>query len=153
MIFRVLAPGNASGFINVINSNNVSINVSATVFGDIAGITSTSETNMTLAPNETRVFDFNTYLLSPGRYIGEIVFVFSPGGGKGQGAALSSSIIIFAEGNVTQPENQTGNQTSGDFGGTGKIVSEEALLIGGFVVIAAIIALALLTAYKKSRGI
>lgn len=151
MILRGNTSGSVTGFVDVINSNNVSVNVSIEVTGDIANITNISETNLALQPNETKRVNFETYLPYTGQYIGEILFAFSAENEKTQGAALSSTIIVFAEGNSTNPgTNETNQSNGGVIGGSGNIISEGVLLTA-LILIAAVVVIAAALSYRGHR--
>jgi hypothetical protein len=128
MILHGNATGQVSASVDVINPNEVPMNVTTGIFGDIKNLTALSESRMILGPNETREINFNVSLPREGQYIGDIVFVFTTLGNETQGAALSSTIIIFAEGATETPSgDEAGSEDNAGPGITGNVALVSAL--------------------------
>ena len=157
MVLRGETLGSVSGFVNVINPNNISVNISTDIYGDIQGLINLSETDMTLQPNGTRRVDFDMFLPSEGKYVGEIIFVFSAEEGEVKGAALSSTIIAFAEGSSsagdTNQTGQTGGSGVSQVPVSGSIISETTLLLGGVVIVLVIIILGVSLGIRRNRSL
>ena len=137
MVLRLNSPGNASGFIDVMNPNNVSINVQAKPGGDIELITTLSETNMTLEPNQTKRIDFNIDITEPRTYNGEIVFAFKPP--VGQAIGLASQIVVVANWNVTTTIPEEAATTIETPKNNTELKNSALIIIGLIVVLAAIL--------------
>ena len=148
MIFRVEAPANVTGSINVMNPNNDSLNVSIKASGDITGLAQLSENEIVLSANETKAVSFDVFVPSAGSYNGEIIFSFSPPGGGTQGVALSSTIIIIANASQSQAANGTAQAGSPL---TGNVALEGMLLPASITLIIVVLALASFVVYRNKR--
>jgi LPXTG-motif cell wall-anchored protein len=108
MVLRGEAPGSVSGFVDVMNPNNMTVTVNVTAAGGIAGLAYISNSSMTLESNETKKVNFDIMLTDSGNYTGELLFAFRPAAG-GQGIALSSQISVIAEKRITDGETSDNN--------------------------------------------
>src|SRR3989344_673251 len=91
------------------NPNNITLLVNLQPEGDLDGITSFEENNITLAPETDKDVKFKVTLTEPGELTGKINVFFRDPEGNQAGIALSSNIIIFVlgEGSVMPTTNQT----------------------------------------------
>ena len=102
--------------IKVNNVNDVPINITLEAQGDIVEITEIFDNSFILQPGESKNAMFRISLDYGGYYEGKIGVSFKPTEG-GQGAGLSSTIIIIAQGPTNpnpdiEPVNFTGNFTN-----------------------------------------
>jgi hypothetical protein len=123
-ILRGEAPGTVGSSVNVINPNNESITIGTDVIGDIENMTTLSDNQFLLGPNETRTVNFTIDVAEAGDYAGEILFFFTPE--QGQGAALSSQIVVLAEAGT-------------DAGVDGTETEDNWLMTGALVVLAFVV--------------
>jgi hypothetical protein len=137
MVLRIDSPGTASGFINVMNPNNETLSVEARPAGAIEFITTLSEINFTLEPNETKRIAFDVNVTSSGTYNGEIIFAFRPP--EGQGIGLASQIIIIATSNATATTTETTITPTPSENENPFSLDNPAVIIAGLIIIFAVV--------------
>ena len=93
-------PGVETGFLEIKNLNNVTMNVELQPTGDIVNITKLDQSSITLEPNETTLVNFTVETKKTGTYSGKILVTYSVE--NEMPARLQSDIIVIASGEDTR---------------------------------------------------
>lgn len=110
MILRYNVGDTISRSVQVNNVNNVSVNITAFVNGDLENSTTILNPKFTLAPGESRDVNFTMKVTQNGTTTTKINVAFSPVLGYGGGVGLSSTVIVIAQGDsITTPSDGSDN--------------------------------------------
>jgi preprotein translocase subunit YajC len=109
MFIRVNTSETVERSLVIENRNNISMNINATMGGNISKVITIDDPVFEILPNETKTVDFVTNANNPGIYSGQILVTYSTG--KTELITLSSDITVTAiknqESNKNIPETPT----------------------------------------------
>lgn len=81
----------------IINKNEVPVNISLEVKGDLKEDIQLSENNFKLQAGEEKIVDFTIFINQSGESESEILVSYTPSDGIGNGVSLSSTIIVLSD--------------------------------------------------------
>jgi hypothetical protein len=134
-------------YIQVINDNNVSVNISVYSSGDLENNIEVLDENFMLNPGEDKRARFIITAGAPGNYEGKVNVAFKPTSNE-SGVGISAQIIL----NVHKKGTLT-NETSGlfNFFGSDNPINSGTILIGSTIILIIGAAILFYTAKRKSK--
>ena len=100
MVIRLNTSDTVERSLIVENHNNISLEINATVTGNISQVITIKNPYFKMEPNDSKTIDFVTKVSDPGAYIGQIIVTYTSGVIKS--VQVPSDITVMAYGDSSQ---------------------------------------------------
>jgi|GEM_PF-2431195 len=165
MVLRLETGEKIEKYIKVINSNDVPVNISMTVSGDLADNIKIEDNEFTLSPGEEKNAYFTIYSDKEGSFESKINVAFTPTEGK-NGVGIVSTVIVIAKGEWSNDSDSDVSDSNTDsdsdnlddkIGITGSAVASSSaasiiLILSAGLFLVALLVFLVLVLKRKSSG-
>ncbi len=132
-------PGTFTGSIEVKNINDFPITVKTKSMGDLEGNIVFDKSKIDLGVNESTQIKFTTIVGIPGRYVTDLVFIFSPKGKEEPNIALATQLILIVNQTQGEGSNETTTTVNASKSPTGFLTLKTGIALVGLVVVVIVV--------------